>query len=953
MKFNTRNQWPLQLAGILLVTCPVLCLVWPAIIGQQTFVFRDAGHFYYPLYEYVCSEWGSGRIPLWNPYDNLGQPLLANVPSAVFYPVKLIFLLPFDYVVKYNWYIVSHLLVAAATCYWCGRQWGISRQGALLATLSYVLSGSILSQYCNVIYLVGAAWMPLALWAAERMWHGTGSHGYLVWGVSVALMVLGGDPQAAYHAALASVLFAILVYWRDRNAIGATSCFRHDEAVNLSRWRRYLWLASLAVVTGAALSAVQILPSLEWARYSDRSNHMQPHTVWQLAEEISRRVVGTQGKIFTGSEHLGIVGKLPQGTHQAHAYDFSNGPWRFVELVWPNFGGCQYPIHARWLNGLPAEGRIWTPSLYIGILPLVMAAATWTRRKLHTRVHWLWVLVILFGLASLGRYGVGWLLNEIIYLANGGKQPDPIVGQPVGGIYWWMFILLPGYSVFRYPAKLFAVATLGLSLLAGFGWDSKRWQNEMVRRLFVWIASFTFVLFVVAILLISYGEHLFRDHVPADVVFGPFDWQASCWDMVVSLVQTLVLCGIYLVIMKYNLLVGPDSLVNSERRLLNPVSGARWQWSTVSTSGWALLLLTALELVFAHHWMMQFAPSTLWQSPTALSATATQIEQPLFSGTRWFRSSNSSQYPPEWRFTSSRDRHVEALRWDRETVYPNFHLQYPLRQTGIFGAAMPGDFRFLWSLLQRRNLPDWHTESWLDALAVNHFMMLDTTDRMSLSTKLASSTLEVGHSHTVCWLYRPQELERAWAVPLDQVDWVSTENMVVPRATDKLLDRVIESRSNHCSYRENPVLFGTADDVVPGVLSAAQQTRGNARVGHANQVQIIRDEPNCVVLQTDLSEPCLVVLADQFYPGWNLQVAMDGSEDFRRAPLLRTNLVMRGAVLPRGRQTLSFEYRPKLFVVGAVISGLSWLALITGIGFRVSGRLGLRRNQAISAHSDC
>ena len=196
MESRTKNLWPVRVANVLLIICPLLWLVWPAVTGRQAFVFRDAGHFYYPLYEFIGLEWRAGRVPLWNPYDNLGQPLLANVPNAVFYPGKLVFLLPLDYAAKYNWYIVAHLFVAAVTCFWCAGQWGISKHGALLATLSYTLSGSVLSLTCNVIYLVGAAWMPLALWAAARLCQGASWHVPLVWGASVALMVLGGDPPS-------------------------------------------------------------------------------------------------------------------------------------------------------------------------------------------------------------------------------------------------------------------------------------------------------------------------------------------------------------------------------------------------------------------------------------------------------------------------------------------------------------------------------------------------------------------------------------------------------------------------------------------------------------------------------------------------------------------------------------------------------------------------------------
>ncbi len=48
--------------------------------------FRDGAHFYGPLFEYLRSELVAGRLPLWNPYENLGQPLAANPTTMLFYP---------------------------------------------------------------------------------------------------------------------------------------------------------------------------------------------------------------------------------------------------------------------------------------------------------------------------------------------------------------------------------------------------------------------------------------------------------------------------------------------------------------------------------------------------------------------------------------------------------------------------------------------------------------------------------------------------------------------------------------------------------------------------------------------------------------------------------------------------------------------------------------------------
>ncbi len=52
------------------------------------FAYRDAAHFYYPLYLRVQQEWSAGRWPLWDTGQNGGMPLLGNPMAAVLYPGK-------------------------------------------------------------------------------------------------------------------------------------------------------------------------------------------------------------------------------------------------------------------------------------------------------------------------------------------------------------------------------------------------------------------------------------------------------------------------------------------------------------------------------------------------------------------------------------------------------------------------------------------------------------------------------------------------------------------------------------------------------------------------------------------------------------------------------------------------------------------------------------------------
>src|SRR5262245_15911524 len=134
------------------------CCYARALRNDSQFGFRDAGHYYYPLHARVQQEWNEGRWPLWEAEENAGMPLIGNPTAAVLYPGKLVFaLLPDAWAARI--YIVAHSVLAFAAMLALMRSWGVSWSGSGLSALSYTFGAPILFQYCNIIYLVGAAWV--------------------------------------------------------------------------------------------------------------------------------------------------------------------------------------------------------------------------------------------------------------------------------------------------------------------------------------------------------------------------------------------------------------------------------------------------------------------------------------------------------------------------------------------------------------------------------------------------------------------------------------------------------------------------------------------------------------------------------------------------------------------------------------------------------------------------
>lgn len=120
----------------------------------------------YPWKTIVIDSLKHGVIPLWNPYNFSGAPLLANIQSAVFYPLAIIyFFLP----QPFAWTVLVMLqpLLTSLFTYLFARKVGIGKTGALLSAIAfaYSLYMSVFLEYNTIGHVI--IWLPLALYAFE------------------------------------------------------------------------------------------------------------------------------------------------------------------------------------------------------------------------------------------------------------------------------------------------------------------------------------------------------------------------------------------------------------------------------------------------------------------------------------------------------------------------------------------------------------------------------------------------------------------------------------------------------------------------------------------------------------------------------------------------------------------------------------------------------------------
>jgi len=101
----------------------------------------------------------------------------------------------------------------------------------------------------------------------------------------------------------------------------------------------------------------------------------------------------------------------------------------------------------------------------------------------------------------------------------------------------------------------------------------------------------------------------------------------------------------------------------------------------------------------------------------------------------------------------------------------------------------------------------------------------------------------------------------------------------------------------------------------------------------ASTADIVSYSPTEVKISVTNDCPGLLVLSDQYFPGWSATV--NGSP----ASIYPTDIALRGVPVPAGTSTVEFHYRPKSFRNGLILFGLGFIALL------LLGAAGLRSSR--------
>ena len=247
---------------------------------------------YYPWRHFAAQELHGGRIPLWNPFEFCGTPFMANAQSAVFYPLNWPFWV-FETATAFGIAAFFHTLLASFATYFLCQRWQLSRAASVVAATAFAFCGYLAAWVLLPTLFSTASWLPLCLLLFERAADDKSARA-ASWGLAGALAcaLLAGHAQVFFYIVLALGLRQVFVAQRGRG-----------------------FLILIGALIGAALlCALQILPTLELARYGHRAGDVASAASFA---EVAKRALQTgdlpslivpQWPQLSFSENFGYIG---------------------------------------------------------------------------------------------------------------------------------------------------------------------------------------------------------------------------------------------------------------------------------------------------------------------------------------------------------------------------------------------------------------------------------------------------------------------------------------------------------------------------------------------------------------------------------------------------------------------------------------------------------------------
>ena len=204
----------------------------------------------YPWRKIVIDNFKQLQLPFWNPYSFSGQPLLANVQSAPFQIFNFLFLL-FPFKLAWGFQIILPLVLGAFFMSLFLKSLNLSNEAVIFGSILLPFSGFFVAWSEGGTVISSAIWLPLILFTINKLYRSVRPLWFLVLVLSASQSIFSGHIQTSIYVFMTSILFAVFLFLRSRKFTPMAICLT-------------------GLILGIAISAIQIIPTLEFVKLSAR-----------------------------------------------------------------------------------------------------------------------------------------------------------------------------------------------------------------------------------------------------------------------------------------------------------------------------------------------------------------------------------------------------------------------------------------------------------------------------------------------------------------------------------------------------------------------------------------------------------------------------------------------------------------------------------------------------------
>ncbi|MBE7473505.1 MAG: hypothetical protein DPW09_10980 [Anaerolineae bacterium] len=418
-----------RLTGLLAVVILIVLtfiFFWKILLTNLILAGVDTFLYFYPYKAYASEALRQGRLPLWNPHLFMGVPFLANSQVGLFYPLNWLFLW-LDPPRQVAWPIGLHIALAGSLMLAYARlAVRLSWPGALAAAVIFAFGGYLGAQVEHINQLNAAAWLPLlfllydfGLERARRwLW-------FLLLALVIALTLLAGHAQTVFIS-----LFGLGLYALFRFTIYDLRFTIYD--LRLTHYASRLTPHALRLTPHAS-------------RLTPHASRLTPHAL-RLTHYASRLTFYLLPLALASllAAALAAVQLLP--TAELSSLSIRGGGLTLREAV---------------------SFRLQPGTLHYSLLPpLGLDLSQILGDAFGEWVAYVGVSGLI--LALLGGWTALWRSEPRRYLGLAGSGLLLSLAWPYALLYY----LVPGFALFRVPARWLLLYAFGIALLAGFGLDA-------------------------------------------------------------------------------------------------------------------------------------------------------------------------------------------------------------------------------------------------------------------------------------------------------------------------------------------------------------------------------------------------------------------------------------------------------------------------------------------------